>query len=62
MEANALSRSTIHVESLRKCDRRQVAETGLRALPIIKDFEVLAHGESGPLPRRESLMIDQFAL
>ena len=62
MEANALSSGTIQIESLRKCGRRQVVQTGLRALPVVKHFDVLADSESGLLACSESPMVDQLAL
>jgi hypothetical protein len=52
----------IQIESGRKCGWLQVADTGLRALPVVKHFDVLADGESGLLLRGQSLLIDHFAL
>lgn len=62
MEANALSSGTIQIESLCKCGRRQVVQTGLRALPVVKHFDVFADRESSLLACSESPMVDQLAL
>ncbi len=62
MEANGLSSDLIQIETLRERDRRLVVQTRLRALPVVKDFDVFADRQACVLARGEALMIDQFIL
>jgi hypothetical protein len=61
VDANGLSRDLIQIVSLRECYRRQVIETSLRALPVIKYLDVFADGSPGFIARGEASMMDQLA-
>jgi len=60
VNANGLSSDFAQIESLREGGRRQIVQTRLGALPVIKDLDVFRDFFLRRIASHELAMIDEF--